>query len=339
MNNFDRLNFKVCPIQDPINFKKRPNYDGHLLRWGEDDCWCDWEERDDIYPGTKDWYVLPGGKTQYYEDGIEWGYYILDIDRGHAEEGTPEWQEEERRYKWSIHVLKNIWKIPPSLMVRSASGGLHIYYRAPAEFLPRQCTAEVDGKPTSIEIKVNTGWVAPNGRDRQIIKDLPVAIFYPKGDDPFGQAVKIKAKKFAAKEYVEDPTFDISTFEVPEVTEGNRHNKLLTSALSLRALGCPYDSYVQWAEEFFIKNGREPQRDEIANAWEDNRREVRPTIVERNAKALEELQQSAQPTLPDPLEGAVELEGLELLEAQAVFSTEEEKVELRKQWLELKNKL
>lgn len=339
MNNFDRLNFKVCPIQDPINFKKRPNYDGHLLRWGEDDCWCDWEERDDIYPDTKDWYVLPGGKTQYYEDGIEWGYYILDIDRGHAEEGTPEWQEEERRYKWSIHVLKNVWKIPPSLMVRSASGGLHIYYKAPAEFLPRQCTAEVDGKPTSIEIKVNTGWVAPNGRDRQIIKDIPVAIFYPKGDDPFGQAVKIKTKKFAAKEYVEDPTFDISTFEVPEVTEGNRHNKLLTSALSLRALGCPYDSYVQWAEEFFIKNGRDPQRDEIANAWEDNRREVRPTIVERNAKALEELQQSAQPTIPDPLEGAVELEGLELLEAQAVFSTEEEKVELRKQWLELKNKL
>lgn len=332
MDNFDKLNLKVCPIQDPVNFKKRPNIDGHLLRWGEEDCWCDWEERDSVYEGVQDWYVLPGGKAQYREDGLEWGYYILDIDRGHAEPGTPMAEEEEKRYNWSIHVLKDIWKIPPTLMVRSASGGLHIYYKALPELLPRQCTAAVDGKQTAIEIKVNTGWVAPNGRDRKIIRDLPVAIFYPKGDDEFGKAVKLQPKKYAAKEYVEDPTFDISTYDVPETGEGDRHLTLLKCALELRSYGCPYDSYYKWAEEFFDKNGRQPQQHEIENAWEDNRTVIPPTIVERNIEDLKELKAD----LEDPLEGAVELTGLDLLEAQAVFSTEEEKVELRKKYREIR---
>lgn len=333
MDNFDKLNLKVCPIQDSVNFKKRPNIDGHLLRWGEEDCWCDWEERDSVYEGVQDWYVLPGGKAQYREDGLEWGYYILDIDRGHAEPGTPMAEEEEKRYNWSIHVLKNIWKIPPTLMVRSASGGLHIYYKALPELLPRQCTAVVDGKQTAIEIKVNTGWVAPNGRDRKIIRDLPVAIFYPKGDDEFGKAVKLQPKKYAAKEYAEDPTFDISTYDVPEIGEGDRHLTLLKCALELRSYGCPYDSYYQWATEFFEKNGRQPQQHEIENAWEDNRTVIPPTIVERNIEDLKELQAD----LEDPLEGAVELEGRERIEALAVFATEEEKVELRKEWLACDN--
>lgn len=331
MDNFDKLNLKVCPIQDPVNFKKRPNIDGHLLRWGEEDCWCDWEERDTVYPDVQDWYVLPGGKAQYREDGLEWGYYILDIDRGHAEPGTPQAEEEERRYKWSIHILKDVWKIPESLMVRSASGGLHIYYKALPELLPRQCTAVVDGKQTAIEIKVNTGWVAPNGRSRQIIRDLPVAIFYPNGDDEFGKAVKLQPKKYAAKEYVEDPTFDISTYEIPETGEGDRHLTLLKCALELRSYGCPYDSYYQWATEFFDKNGRQPQQHEIENAWEDNRTVVPPTIIERNEEDLEELKAD----LEDPLAGAIELTGKEAIEAQAVFATEEEKVELRKKWLML----
>ena len=143
--------------------------------------------------------------------------------------------------------------------------------------------------------------------------------------------MKLKAKKFSAKEYIEDPTFDISTFPIPDVTEGNRHNILLTSALSLRALGCPYDTYYGWATEFFEKNGRAPQRDEIENAWKDNRKKIRPTIIERNMADLKELLE------PDPLEGAEELTGLEMLEAQAVFSTEEEKVILRKKYLEILN--
>lgn len=333
MDNFDKLNLKVCPIQDSVNFKKRPNIDGHLLRWGEEDCWCDWEERDSVYEGVQDWYVLPGGKTQYREDGLEWGYYILDIDRGHAEPGTPMAEEEEKRYNWSIHVLKNIWKIPPTLMVRSASGGLHIYYKTLPELLPRQCTAVVDGKQTAIEIKVNTGWVAPNGRDRKIIRDLPVAIFYPKGDDEFGKAVKLQPKKYAAKEYVEDPTFDISTYDVPETGEGDRHLTLLKCALELRSYGCPYDSYYKWAEEFFEKNGRQPQQHEIENAWEDNRTVIPPTIVERNIEDLRELEAD----LEDPLKGAVELTGRERIEALAVFATEDEKVELRKEWLACDN--
>lgn len=333
MNNFDKLNLKVCPIQDPVNFKKRPNIDGHLLRWGEEDCWCDWEERDTVYDNVSDWYVLPGGKAQYREEGLEWGYYILDIDRGHATTGTPEAEEEERRYKWSIHILKNVWKIPPSLTIKSASGGLHIYYKALPELLPRQCTAVVDGKQTAIEIKVNTGWVAPNGRDRLIIRDLPVAIFYPNGDDEFGKAVKLQPKKYAAKEYVEDPTFDISTYDVPDAGEGDRHLTLLKCALELRSYGCPYDSYYQWATEFFEKNGREPQQREIENAWEDNRTVVPPTIVERNEEDLEELQAD----LEDPLAGAVELEGREAIEARAVFATDEEKIELRKEWLACDN--
>lgn len=333
MDNFDKLNLKVCPIQDSVNFKKRPNIDGHLLRWGEEDCWCDWEERDSVYEGVQDWYVLPGGKAQYREDGLEWGYYILDIDRGHAEPGTPMAEEEEKRYNWSIHVLKNIWKIPPTLMVRSASGGLHIYYKALPELLPRQCTAVVDGKQTAIEIKINTGWVAPNGRDRKIIRDLPVAIFYPKGDDEFGKAVKLQPKKYAAKEYIEDPTFDISTYEIPETGEGDRHLTLLKCALELRSYGCPYDSYYQWATEFFDKNGRQPQQHEIENAWEDNRTVIPPTIVERNIEDLKELKAEAE----DPLAGAVELKGREAIEARAVFATEEEKIELRKEWLACDN--
>lgn len=332
-NNFSQLNFKVVPIQDPVKHKKIPNYDDHKICWGEESNWCDWREREGIYPDTQDWYVIPGGKAQYYEDGIEWGYYILDIDRGHAKPGTPESEEEERRYKWSIHVLKDIWKIPESLMVRSASGGLHIYYKAPAEFLPRQCTAVVDGKPTAIEVKVNTGWVAPNGRDRTIIKDVPVAIFYPKGDDEFGKAVKLQPKKYAAKEYIEDPTFDISTYEIPETGEGDRHLTLLKCALELRSYGCPYDAYYDWAVQFFEKNGRQPQQHEIENAWEDNRTIIPPTIVERNIEDLKELEAD----LEDPLEGAVELTGRERIEALAVFATEDEKVELRKEWLACDN--
>lgn len=333
--NFDRLNFKVVPIQDPVKHKKIPNYDGHKICWGEEKYWCDWEEREDIYPGTKDWYVIPGGKAQYYEDGLEWGYYILDVDKGHTDkEKEPEkWEEEERRFKWSVHVIDDIWKVPKTLRVRSASGGLHIYLKAPAAFLPRQCTAVVDGKQTAIEIKINTGWVAPNGRDRLVIDDSPVAIFYPKGDDEFGKAVKLQSKKYSAKEYVEDPTFDISTYEIPETGEGDRHLTLLKCALELRSYGCPYDDYVKWAEEFFEKNGRQPQQHEIENAWEDNRTVVPPAIVERNKEDLEELQAD----LADPLEGAVELEGRERIEALAVFATEEEKVELRKEWLACDN--
>lgn len=335
MNNFDKLNLKVCPIQDPVNFKKRPNVDGHLVQWGDEKNWCDWEERDTVYHNVQDWYVLPGGKAQYREDGLEWGYYILDIDKGHTDKKKePEkWAEEERRYNWSIKVLKDIWKIPPTLMVRSTSGGLHIYYKALPELLPRQCTAVVDGKQTAIEVKVNTGWVAPNGRDRQIIRDLPVAIFYPNGDDEFGKAVKLQPKKYAAKEYVEDPTFDISTYEIPETGEGDRHLTLLRCALELRSYGCPYDSYYQWATEFFEKNGREPQQHEIENAWEDNRTIIPPTIVERNEDDLKELKAD----LEDPLAGAVELEGRERIEALAVFATEEEKIELRKEWLAYDN--
>ena len=85
MDNFSKLNLKVCPIQDPVKFKKRPNYNGRTLCWGDESLWCDWEERDDVYPNTLDWYVIPGGKIQYREDGLEWGYYILDVDRGPPE--------------------------------------------------------------------------------------------------------------------------------------------------------------------------------------------------------------------------------------------------------------
>lgn len=332
-NNFELLNLKVCPIQDPVNFKKRPNINGHLVQWGDKDNWCDWRERNTIYPGVSDWYVLPGGKVQYY-DCIEWGYYILDIDRGHADKDKePEkWAEEERRYNWSMHILDDVWQIPKTLRVKSASGGLHIYYKAPAEFLPRQCTAVVDGEQTAIEVKVNTGWVAPNGRDRIIVEDEPVAVFYPTNGSEFNKAVELKKKSRPAREYVEDPTFDISTYDVPDAGEGDRHLTLLKCALELRSYGCPYDSYYQWATEFFEKNGREPQQHEIENAWEDNRTVIPPTIVERNEEDLKELQAD----LEDPLKGAVELTGLDLLEAQAVFSTEEEKIELRKKYREIR---
>ena len=72
INNFTRLNFKVVPIQDPVKHKKIPNYDDHKICWGEEKNWCDWEEREDIYPNTQEWYVIPGGKVQYYDDGVEW---------------------------------------------------------------------------------------------------------------------------------------------------------------------------------------------------------------------------------------------------------------------------
>ena len=127
-------------------------------------------------------------------------------------------------------------------MIKTASGGLHIYYKAPAEFLSRQCTAVVDDKPTSIEVKVNTGWVAPNGRDRLIIRDLPVAIYYPKGDYPCGEAVILNANKLSATENNEDTTVDICTFPTTDRTEGKRHSVLHKTALTLRALGCPYNA-------------------------------------------------------------------------------------------------
>lgn len=299
MTEFDKLNLRVVPIQDPLKFNKLPNFNGYPLKWSDPANYCDWEEREDIYPGVQDWYVIPPARSTFFQDGMEIGYWVLDIDN-----------HEGDRFKEAIAFLKTC-NLPPSLTIRTPSGGLHIYYKALKEDLPAQLgrNKEVD---LPIEIKVSTGVVAPNGRDRVVIRDLPVAYFTVTEDNPISKIAKIKSKKPNIAKKETDPNFPIEEEPFPEVGPGDRHNTLMATACSLYTRGCPPEKIQKWGEEFYLRTGRKQQLNEISNIVRDAVNFIDEQEAEAEAEAeaeLEELTQEAQQgtppqTSPEPQQNA-----------------------------------
>ena len=316
MTEFDKLNLRVVPIEDMENFHKLPNYQGHPVKWSDPSTYCDWEEREDVYPGVKDWYVIPPARSTFFENGIEVGYWVMDIDN-----------HEGDNYKEAIKFLRSC-NIPPSLTVRTPSGGLHIYYKALKEDLPAPLgrNKELD---LPIEIKTSVGVVAPNGRDRVVIRDLPVAYFSITEDNPISKIAKLKTKRPRIAKKETDPNFPIEEEPFPEVGPGDRHNTLMATACSLYARGCPPEKIQEWGEEFYLRTGRKQQPNEIANIVRDAMNYIDEDEAEAKVE-LEELKQEAEEeekkpqTFEDIFPGAEEFTGWEAVKAKALFSDREE---------------
>lgn len=329
MTEFDKLNLRVVPIEDMEKFHKLPNYKGYPVKWSDPANYCDWEERGDVYPGVKDWYVIPPARSTFFENGIEVGYWVMDIDN-----------HEGDKYEEAIEFLRSC-KIPPSLTVRTPSGGLHIYYKALKEDLPAPLgrNKEFD---LPIEIKTSVGVVAPNGRDRVVIRDLPVAYFSITEDNPLSKIAKLKQKRVRIAKKETDPNFPIEEEPFPEVGPGDRHNTLMATACSLYARGCPPEKIQEWGEEFYLRTGRKQQPNEISNIVRDAMNYVDEDEAEAEAE-LEELKQEAEEdaqdnnvlTFEDIFPGAEELTGWEAVKAKALFSDRDETKQYIKD--ELKN--
>lgn len=327
MTEFDKLNLRVVPIEDMEKFHKLPNYKGYPVKWSDPKNYCDWEEREDVYPGVKDWYVIPPARSTFVENGIEVGYWVMDIDN-----------HEGDKYEEAIEFLKSC-KIPPSLTIRTPSGGLHIYYKALKEDLPAPLgrNKEFD---LPIEIKTSVGVVAPNGRDRVVIRDLPVAYFSITEDNPISKIAKLKTKRPRIAKKETDPNFPIEEEPFPEVGPGDRHNTLMATACSLYARGCPPEKIQEWGEEFYLRTGRKQQPNEIANIVRDAMNYIDEDEAEAEAE-LEELKQEAEEeekkpqTFEDIFPGATPLDGWEAVKAKAIFSDRNETKQYIKD--ELKN--
>lgn len=327
MTEFDKLNLRVVPIEDMEKFHKLPNYKGYPVKWSDPANYCDWEEREDVYPGVKDWYVIPPARSTFIENGIEVGYWVMDIDN-----------HEGDNYKEAIKFLRSC-NIPPSLTVRTPSGGLHIYYKALKEDLPAPLgrNKELD---LPIEIKTSVGVVAPNGRDRVVIRDLPVAYFSITEDNPISKIAKLRNKRPRIAKKETDPNFPIEEEPFPEVGPGDRHNTLMATACSLYARGCPPEKIQEWGEEFYLRTGRKQQPNEIANIVRDAMNYIDEDEAEAEAE-LEELKQEAEEeekkpqTFEDIFPGAEELTGWEAVKAKAIFSDRDETKQYIKD--ELKN--
>lgn len=327
MTEFDKLNLRVVPIENMEKFHKLPNYKGYPVKWSDPANYCDWEEREDVYPGVKDWYVIPPARSTFIENGIEVGYWVMDIDN-----------HEGDNYKEAIKFLRSC-NIPPSLTIRTPSGGLHIYYKALKEDLPAPLgrNKELD---LPIEIKTSVGVVAPNGRDRVVIRDLPVAYFSITEDNPISKIAKLKTKRPRIAKKETDPNFPIEEEPFPEVGPGDRHNTLMATACSLYARGCPPEKIQEWGEEFYLRTGRKQQPNEIANIVRDAMNYIDEDEAEAEAELTELVQEAeeeeAKPqTFEDIFPGAEELTGWEAVKAKAVFSDREETKQYIKD--ELKN--
>lgn len=329
MTEFDKLNLRVVPIENMEKFHKLPNYKGYPVKWSDPTNYCNWEEREDVYPGVKDWYVIPPARSTFFENGIEVGYWVMDIDN-----------HEGDKYEEAIEFLRSC-NIPPSLTIRTPSGGLHIYYKALKEDLPAPLgrNKEFD---LPIEIKTSVGVVAPNGRDRVVIRDLPVAYFSITEDNPISKIAKLKTKRPRIAKKETDPNFPIEDEPFPEVGPGDRHNTLMATACSLYARGCPPEKIQEWGEEFYLRTGRRQQPNEISNIVRDAMNYVDEDEAEAEAE-LEELKQEAEEdvqdicvlSIEDIFPGAEELTGWDAVLAKSVFSDKEETKQYIKE--ELKN--
>lgn len=260
MNNFDRFNFKVVPCND----NKQP-----AVQWSLSETWCDWEEREEIYPGYKNWYVVPSRYVTYEEDGIDWKVYVIDIDNHDGDKF-----QEAKKY------IQTEWNLPlDTLIIKTPSGGLHIYYRSLADYTPATVDfRKVNGLP--IEVKSNVGVVAPNGIDRIVVRDEPIKILNPIRGTRFGDDIECirKRKNRKVVEYHENPNFNINMVALPDVPEGSRHRTAISTVQRLKENGCPRDKALNWARQFYEKNNRIPQRNEIENLWEWDSGEQPETI-------------------------------------------------------------
>lgn len=313
MTEFDKLNLRVVPIEDMEKFHKLPNYKGYPVKWSDPSTYCSWEEREDVYPGVQDWYVIPPARSTFIEDGIEVGYWVMDIDK-----------HEGDKYDEAIKFLRSC-EVPASLTIQTPSGGIHIYYKAHREDLPAPLgrSKEFD---LPIEIKTTVGVVAPNGRDRAVIRDLPVAYFSITEDNPLSKIAKLKQKRVRIARKETDPNFPIEDEPFPEVGAGDRHNTLMATACSLYARGCPPEKVQWWGEEFYRRTNRKQQPNEISNIVRDAIRYIDEDDAEAE-QMLVELKQEAEerkPTIEDMFLGAEELTGWDAVLAKSVFSDKEE---------------
>lgn len=329
MNEFDKLNLRVAPIENMEKFHKLPNYKGYPVKWSDPANYCDWEEREDVYPGVQDWYVIPPTRSTFFENGIEIGYWVMDIDN-----------HEGDKYDEAIEFLRSC-KIPPSLTIRTPSGGLHIYYKALKDDLPAPLGRRKELR-LPIEIKITSGVVAPNGRDRVIIRDLPVAYFTITEDNPISKIAKLKTKRPRIAKKETDPNFPIEEEPFPEVGPGDRHNTLMATACSLYARGCPPEKIQWWGEEFYRRTDRKQQPNEISNIVrdamkyvDDDEAENEQLLVELKQEAEEDAQDNNVLTFEDIFPGAEELTGWEAVKAKAIFSDRDEAKQYIKD--ELKN--
>lgn len=324
MTEFDKLNLRVVPIEDMEKFHKLPNHKGYPVKWSDPSTYCSWEEREDVYPGIQDWYVIPPARSTFFENGVEIGYWVMDIDNHDGD-----------NYKEAIKFLRSC-NLPPSLTIRTPSGGLHIYYKALKDDLPAPLGRNKEFN-LPIEIKTSVGVVAPNGRDRVVIRDLPVAYFSITEDNPISKIAKIKSQRPRIAKKETDPNFPIEEEPFPEVGPGDRHNTLMATACSLYARGCPPEKIQEWGEEFYVRTGRKQQPNEISNIVRDAMNYVDEDDAEAEAE-LEELKQEAETkpqTFADIFPGAEELSGWDAVLAKSVFSDKEETKRLIK--AELKN--
>lgn len=314
MNEFDKLDLMVVPIQDPIKFEKRPNYNGQYIKWGDPKTWCSWQEREDIYPSCSDWYVIPANKCTYIADGIEVGYWILDIDKHDGD-----------RFEEAIAFLREC-NLPPTLTIRTPSGGLHLYYFAPVDDLPAP-VAHDNATGLPIEVKVHTGVVAPNGRDRKIIVDKPVAYLTVVEGNKLAELTRLKSKNVKKTLKPINPNYQLP--EPTPLLEGSRHDTLLKEVRYHQDMGCPADKALEWLKaRRAISPGSRPMPDnelEDMIAW--------PGSGQPISSDIEELKQEAEQE-SDPLAGAIPLTGWESIYAQVLFSTKEEAYNLIAEELE-----
>lgn len=320
MDNFAKVDFMVVPIQDG---SKIPNYNGYPVKWGDRENWVSWQEREDFYPNCQDWYVIPPLYAKYRHSCMEIGYYVIDVDNHDGDK----FEEAEKEIE--------SWGLPKTLVVRTKSGGKHYYFWTFADALPRVRNDRKDGG-LPIEIKVHTGWVAPNGRDRIIEEDNPIAPLHVVAGTKFGDFASYK-KEYKGRKVRKpvDPNFKLP--EIPSYPESTRHDSIIRDVKRLQDDGCPPELVEEYIDKV-IENSPGTRRiddREIKNIidWEGSTERLQVLIERDNKKDLEELKAE----LEDPLAGAVELEGRERIEALAVFATEEEKVELRKEWLACDN--
>ena len=322
MDNFAKEDFMVVPIQDTgVVWGKIPNYDGHGIKWSDQKNWVSWQEREDFYPNCTDWYVIPPLYAKYHKGCMEVGYYVIDVDNHDGDK----FEEAEKEIE--------SWGLPKTLVVRTKSGGKHYYFWTFADALPRVRNDRKDGG-LPIEIKVHTGWVAPNGRDRIIEEDNPIAPLHVVAGTKFGDFASYKKEyKGRRQRKPVDPNFKLP--DIPSYPESMRHDSIIRDVKALQDAGCPPELVEEYVDKV-IENSpgsrqiRDREIKDIIN-WEGATERLQ-VLVDRNKDDLKELEAD----LEDPLEGAVELTGLDLLEAQAVFSTEEEKVELRKKYREIR---
>lgn len=332
MTEFDKLNLMVVPIEDMEKFHKRPNYNGLPVKWSDPSTYCSWEEREDVYPGVQDWYIVPAARCKYRSpEGVDISYYVIDVDN-----------HEGDKFEEACRFLRSC-NLPKSLTVSTPSGGIHKYYKCLSDYIPKAVNGvTINGVKLPIEIKSSVGVVAPNGRDRIIIDDSPVAMLMPDSNMLFSQLVHIKDNGPHLPRKETDPDFPIEDEPFPDSIPGDRHNTLMATACSLYARGCPPEKIQWWGEEFYRRTNRKQQPNEISNIVRDaikyideDDAEAEQMLVELKQEAEEDAQDTNVLTFEDIFPGAEEITGWDAVLAKSVFSDKEETKQYIKE--ELKN--